>query len=154
MTVDVSRRELSPQPALIIRRECAPSEIAATLGQILPAVFAFAQRRGIAFAGPPFTRYARMSRGTMTLEAGLPVAVAAAGDGEIEATELAGGPAAVAIHVGPYDTLGDTHAAVEQWIRAQGLQAAGAPWETYLTDPGEVPDPAQWRTEVVVPLAR
>jgi AraC family transcriptional regulator len=31
------------------------------------------------------------------------------------------------------------------------VAAAGAPWETYLTDPAEVPDPAEWRTEVVYP---
>ena len=68
------------------------------------------------------------------------------------AVELPGGAAAVAIHEGAYDTLPDTHAAIERWLDANGLTSAGAPWETYLTDPGEVPDPKDWRTEVVYPL--
>jgi AraC family transcriptional regulator len=37
-------------------------------------------------------------------------------------------------------------------MRDQGLSAAGAPWETYLTDPGERPDPATWETEIVQPV--
>jgi AraC family transcriptional regulator len=54
--------------------------------------------------------------------------------------------------VGPYETLHETHAAVERWIEANGGKVAGAPWEVYLTDPGEVPDPAEWQTEIVWPV--
>jgi AraC family transcriptional regulator len=153
MTVEVIRRELTPQPALVIRRRIAHTEIAATIGQCLPAVFAHAQRAGIPLAGPPFARYVEMGRGLMTIECGMPIASASPDDGEIEAIELPGGPAAVAIHTGQYDKLGDTHAALEAWIEAQGLRAGGPPWEVYVTDPGEHPDPANWRTEVIRPLA-
>jgi len=153
MTVEVIRRELTPQPALVIRRRIAHTEIAATIGQCLPAVFAHAQRAGIPLAGPPFARYVEMGRGLMTIECGMPIASASPDDGEIEAIELPGGPAAVAIHAGHYDKLGDTHAALEAWIEAQGLRAGGPPWEVYVTDPGEHPDPATWRTEVIRPLA-
>jgi hypothetical protein len=34
-----------------------------------------------------------------------------------------------------------------------GVRPGGAPWETYLTDPADLPDPADWRTEVCWPLA-
>lgn len=30
---------------------------------------------------------------------------------------------------------------------------AGPPWETDITDPAEVPDPADWLTEVVWPIS-
>jgi AraC family transcriptional regulator len=154
MTVEVTRRELTAQPALIIRRRIPPTEIAAALGECLPAVFAHAQRAGIPLAGPPFARYVEMGRGLMTIEGGMPIASPGAGEGEIEAIELPAGPAAVAIHVGAYDRLGETHAALEAWIEAQGLRAGGPPWEVYVTDPAEHPDPTSWRTEVIWPLAR
>jgi AraC family transcriptional regulator len=154
MPVAISRRQLDPQPALIIRRKIKVSDIAATLGEILPKVFAFAQQRGVPLAGPPMARYVEMSRGTFTIEGGFAIATPAAGDGEIEAIELPGGPAAVAIHAGPYDRLEDTHAAIASWIDAQKLTAAGGPWETYITDPADKPDPKDWQTEVVHPLAR
>lgn len=152
MTVTVSRKDLSPQPALVIRRRIKAADIASTLAEILPKVYLHAQQHGIALAGPPFTRYLEVGPGLMTIEGGMAVATAAEAEGEIEPTELAGGPAAVAIHEGGYDTLPGTHAAIEQWIEGQGQKAGGAPWEVYVTDPGEYPDPEDWRTEVIWPL--
>jgi AraC family transcriptional regulator len=121
---------------------------------MLPAVYGWCQQHGVPFASPPFTRYVEMGRGMMTIEAGLAIAAPSDGEGDIVATELPGGPAVVAIHEGGYDTLEHTHAAIERWIEEQKLEAGGAPWEVYLTDPGSTPDPKDWRTEVVYPLAR
>jgi AraC family transcriptional regulator len=154
MSITVTRKDLEPRIALVIRKKCAPTEVAQTLGECLPRVFAWATQHGVAFAGPPFTRYLPSGPGLLSLEAGLTIAAPSKGEGEIIATELPGGPAAVAIHEGSYDTLAATHAAVERWIEANKLESAGSPWETYLTDPGDKPDPADWRTEVVYPLRR
>jgi AraC family transcriptional regulator len=79
--------------------------------------------------------------------------VAGRSEGDIIASELPGGDAAVAIHAGAYERLEGTHAVVATWLEAQKLDA-GAPWEVYVTDPGEKPDPADWRTEVVYPITR
>ena len=48
--------------------------------------------------------------------------------------------------------LDQTHQAIEAWIRAENLSVAGPPWETYLTDPGDHPDPETWETEIVHPV--
>lgn len=56
------------------------------------------------------------------------------------------------MHAGAYDQLQETYAAMEKWIGEQGLSTAGAPWEVYVTDPGDYPDPADWRTEVFWPV--
>ena len=34
------------------------------------------------------------------------------------------------------------------------LRPGGAPWESYITDPADHPDPKDWRTEIYWPLAR
>jgi AraC family transcriptional regulator len=154
MSVTVTRTNFEPRPALVIRRKTAAADIAKTLGEILPRVFEYAQRKGIPFAGPPFTRYLPGGRILLTIEAGLPIAAAAQGEGDIVVIELPGGPAANAIHHGAYDTLEQTHLAIERWIDDQKLEVSGAPWESYLTDPGETPNPSDWQTQVVYPLAR
>ena len=154
MSVTVTRKELQPTTALVIRRKCTASEIAQTLGEILPRVWAWSQQHGVALAGPPFTRYLKAGPGLLSIEGGLPIAAPSQGDGDIVATELPGGPAAVAIHEGGYDTLGETHAAVERWLDANQLEAAGPPWEIYVTDPGTTPEQKDWRTEVVYPVRR
>lgn len=156
MTYSVTRKELTPQPVLVVRRKVKRSAIAATIGEALPLVFAFAQQHGIAFAGPPLTRYVEMDFGMVTMEPGMPIAGGLSNSASIEpgiiADMLPGGPVASTLHIGPYESLTDAYAAIQQWIETQGLAAAGAPWESYLTDPGENPDPATWKTEIFWPV--
>jgi AraC family transcriptional regulator len=154
MSVTITRKELEPRTALVIRTKCAREEIAQALGACLPRVYAYATQHGLPFAGPPFTRYLPSGPGLVSLEAGFTIAAPAQGEGDIVATELPGGPCAVAIHEGVYDKLVETHTAIERWIAASALESAGPPWEVYLTDPGDKPDPKDWRTEVIYPLRR
>lgn len=152
MSTEIIRKELAPQRALVIRRKAEFATIAKTMGECLGAVWGYTQRNAIALAGPPLTRYLEVGRGVCSIEAGLPIAADSRGEGDIVAIELPGGAAATAIHVGPYDKLHETHAAIERWIDANKLAKRGAPWEVYLTDPGTTPDPAQWKTEIVYPV--
>lgn len=153
MAYSITKKELAPQPVLIVRRRVKRSEIAATIGEALPAIFVHAQQHGIALSGLPFTRYVEMGPGLITMEPGMRVtSPGAAGQGEIIADTLPGGPAATTVHAGPYDKLSEAYAAIEQWMGAQGLVAAGAPWESYLNDPSDFPDPKDWKTEVCWPV--
>ena len=153
MAYSITKKELAPQPVLIVRRRVKRSEIAATIGQALPHIFVYAQQNGIALAGLPFTRYLEMGPGLITMEPGMRVtSPGAAGQGEVIADTLPGGPAVTTIHAGPYDKLSEAYAAIEQWMETEGLVAAGAPWESYLNDPSDHPDPKDWKTEVFWPI--
>jgi AraC family transcriptional regulator len=153
MTYAITKKELLPQPTLVLRRRVKRAEIAATLAQSFGTIFQYAQRTGSVLAGQPFTRFLEWGPGILTIEAGLPVAARANGEGEITAETLPGGPAATTMHLGPYEGLAEAHAAIQVWIEEQGLSARGKPWETYVTDPADYPDPKDWRTEVFWPLA-
>ena len=152
-TPTIERKDLQPQPALIVRRRAARSEIAATIAESLGKTFPYALQNGLAIAGHPFVRYSEVGPGLMTMETGTPLASPHAGAGEIEPITLPGGPGAVAIHMGPYDRLQDTYAAMERWMQQHGVRPAGAPWESYITDPADHPDPAEWRTDVFWPIS-
>jgi AraC family transcriptional regulator len=154
VSTEIHVKDLPAVHALVMRRHIARDEIAATLAECLPALFAYAQRGGLAMAGPPFARYPEMRMGSLVIEGGVPLAAPASGDADagIEALTIPAGPAAVAIHRGPYERLQETYQAIESWLREEGRQAGGPPWETYLTDPGEYPDPETWETEIVQPL--
>jgi len=154
MPYSIIKKELAPQPVLIVRRRVKRSEIAANIGEALPHIFIHAQQNGIALAGLPFTRYPEISHGMVTMEPGMRVTSAgAAGQGEVIADTLPGGPAATTVHSGPYDKLSEAYAAIEHWMETEGLVAAGAPWESYLNDPSDFPDPKDWKTEVFWPIA-
>ena len=96
--------------------------------------------------------------GMVTLETGMRVAAhsgewaASKGEGDVLAEILPGGLAAVTIHSGPYEKLQAAYAALEEWIAANGFHPAGAPWEAYLNDPADHPNPQDWKTEVCWPL--
>jgi AraC family transcriptional regulator len=152
MTYSITKKQLSAQPVLVIRRKVKLSELAKTLGETFGQIGVYTRRAGIAMAGPPLTRYIEWGPGLLTIEAGMPVAMSTPGEGEIKAETLPGGWAAVTIHAGPYDGLSEAHAAVQQWIEAEGLAAAGGPWESYITDPGDFPDPKDWKTEIFWPV--
>jgi AraC family transcriptional regulator len=160
MTYSVTRKELAPQPVLVVRRRVKRSEIAPTIAQALPLVFAYAERHGIALAGLPFTRYIEIGPGLITMEPGMRIAASGGnlksadspGDDGVLTATLPGGPAATTTHIGPYEGLPDAYASIQQWMEGEGLSAAGAPWECYITDPAEHPNPKDWKTEVFWPL--
>ena len=52
------------------------------------------------------------------------------------------------VHLGPYETLGNTYADMSAWAIAHGLLPTGEMWEVYLTDPKREPNPNGWRTGV------
>jgi AraC family transcriptional regulator len=158
MEYSISRQELAAQPVLVVRRRVRRSEIAAAIGAALPKVFLAAQQRGIAISGYPITRYPETSVAMVTLETGMRVSahqgnwIVSGDEGDVLPETLPGGPAAVTVHAGPYDQLQAAYAALEEWIVTNGFHPAGAPWEAYLNDPADHPDPQDWKTEVCWPL--
>ncbi len=152
-TLSITRKDLPAQPILFIRRRIARSELQGTLAECFGRIFGHCQKSGIAIAGFPLARYVSTGPGLWTIEAAIPLAAPADGEGEMQAGNLPAGPVALGIHAGPYEQLIDTNAAIERWIEANGFTIAGPPWEWYVTDPAEHPNPADWRTEVYWPLA-
>ena len=150
--LSIERRELSPAHVLSVRARCARHELAKTMAECFGKAFPYAMQSGVPLAGRPFTRYLSTGPGLFTIESGCVLGAAAAGAGEIEAATLPGGAAAVAMHGGSYDTLSETYAEMERWMEKNGMRPAGAPWESYITDPAEHPDPSNWRTEISWPL--
>jgi AraC family transcriptional regulator len=154
MTYEIEKKTLEPQPVLLVRRRVPRTRIAMTIGTTLPQVFIYAQKNGIAVSGYPLTRYPEIGPGMLTLETGMRVAsgsaVAAPEDSDVKLDSV-GGTVAMTTHFGPYDQLTHAYAALEVWIAEQGLQPTGAPWEAYCNDPGDFPDPKDWKTEVFWP---
>ena len=161
MPYSITTREVAEQPVIVGRRQAPRSEVATAIGEVLPRVFRYVQENGFTLTGRPFVRYVDPGPDAVTFEPGMPIEsrfeeVAAGGTrdgGGLELDALPGGTVATTIHVGPYQTLHAAYAALEKWIADEGLTTAGAPWESYLTDPTAVPDPANWKTEVCWPVS-
>jgi len=152
-TISVTRQQYPGQAILLIRRSIPRAELQPMLAECFGKLFGQGHKDGLPIAGWPVARYLSVGPGLWTVEAAMPVAAPVPGNGEMEAGTLPAGPVAVGIHAGVYDQLPETYAAIEKWMAANGVRPGGAPWESYVNDPAQHPDPADWRTEVYWPLA-
>ncbi len=144
--------ERQAQPVASIRAKIKTSEISQGLGVLLPEVMAHLTATGANPAGPPFSRYHSFTDTEVDIEAGIPVHKPISEKGRVKNSELPAGKAVSCWHVGPYDKLSGAHLALQAHLAAKKLTARGGCWEIYWTDPGMVPDPAKWRTQLFAPV--
>lgn len=140
------------QTVASVRLKVSPAELSTTLAVIYPEIMGHLNAEGAKITGPPFSRYHSFSGDEIDLEAGLPIAKPVAEKGRVKMGQLPAGRTVLGWHVGPYDNLKGAHEALRSWIDSQKLKPRGGPWEVYWTDPGVVPDPAKWRTQLFMPV--
>jgi AraC family transcriptional regulator len=149
----IVRKELeTARPILFIQRRIPSTALQPTMAECFGALYAYGHKAGLSIAGHPMARYVSIGPGLWTVDFVMPLLTPAPGDGEMQAGFLPAGPVAFAVHEGLYDQLPVTNAAIEKWVEDNGYAVGGPPWEWYVTSPGEVPDPADWRTEIYWPL--
>lgn len=66
--------------------------------------------------------------------------------------ELAGGWCAKSVLKGAYSELTSVYARMREWMEVEGWEAAGSPYEVYLTDPNQAGSPEGNETEVYFPV--
>ena len=151
MSYEYEIQTVEAVPTVSIRRVVPMEQIAQAMGEIYGRLAAFTAEHGVQPAGPPYSRYHAITEAGFDLEAGFPLTAAAAGEGYIVAGELPGGRAAVYTHTGSYHKLGDAHAAGAAWVKEQGAEESGGPWEYYISDPGGTPE-NELQTRIFRPL--
>lgn len=149
-TPEITQR--NPQSIVAVRRVCKQAAIGSAIQEVFGILGPKFASGELPMAGPPFARYLAFSPERVEMEVGAPVAKPLASQGQIVAGELPGGRAVTYLHVGPYEELHAAWRKVEAWIKEQGLAGAGAPWESYLTDPSKEPDTAKYQTLIVWPV--
>ena len=151
------------QPYVAIRARVTMAELGGLAGRH-PEVFGWLGVRGLAPAGAPFFKYnvIDMMR-ELEVEAGVPVAAAVDGDGEVVSGVLPAGRYATLTYEGHPSELAGATKALLDWAAGQGLSwdvssdGSGERWgarlENYLTDPRQEPDMSKWLTELAFRLA-
>ena len=97
----------------------------------------------------PMSVYIDMDPKILRFRGGVMVASedAAQASGTLNAATLPAGEAMHVMHVGPYDNLGDTHKAMWDHMKTQGINGTMPVWEIYVDEPGVVA-PDALRTEI------
>jgi effector-binding domain-containing protein len=148
----IETRVIEEVPTAAIFATLSVDKIGAWLQTTYATVAAYLEKFGVGPVGMPYARYHRAGDDTFDVEAGFVATTPVPGEKDVEPSEFPGGPVVVAVHIGPYETMGTTYEAIAHWLAEHSAVATGEPWEVYFSDPREVPDPSQWRTEVVQPF--
>lgn len=149
---EVEIHDLHPIETAVVRVEAMVAELPAAIPGALRDVANAMAAAGVELAGPPFTRYVAWGPGRAVAEVGFPVWRAAPQVGSVGPGQLPGGRAASIVHVGTYETIDHAYARLQEWLRERGHGELGPMWEVYWSDPETDPDPAGWRTEILVPV--
>jgi effector-binding domain-containing protein len=144
--------ELREQPSLVIKSSVAKDGTSEQLAQSLDRVFQFIEQAGGAPSGEPFMRYLELGNGQVTIAAGMPLAEAIAGAGEIEAHTLPGGRALTTVYLGDHGGVGAAWDAVWERAESLGVDTRSGGWDVYTNDPAEVPA-REVQTRLYLPLA-
>lgn len=132
--VTISVQAVRSRKLAAVRRELTPAEVAGAWRPALDKVWEFLRGQpGLRTDGHNVFLYHHDQRAAAPMQVDFGVEVESAFDrvGEVYATETPAGEVALAVHVGRYDRLGETHAAIHGWCGKQGRRLAGKSWEVY-----------------------
>lgn len=140
---------------LLMRHSCKEAEIGKSLGLLYGSLMENAGKAGLQMAGPPMAIYEEPAGDLFRFSAGLPVDKKPESSlpNGIEYLEIQQGPAMLCRFNGLYQKTAAAYAQFPAEMKSRGLRPAGAPWESYVTDPQTVKDPMAVRTEIYWPVA-
>jgi effector-binding domain-containing protein len=148
---DIELNHTIPRTTAVVRARVPMRDLPGFLSHAFAAVAEALARQGVHVTGPPLALYRSVPAGAVDVEAGFPVAAEVAPEGDVQPSSLPGGDAAETVHIGPYETLGDTYRDMCEWMERHGRRPSELSWESYLTGPD---DPAGPETLVVWPFAQ
>ena len=134
MSTEVRVETVAARTLAAVRREVRIGEVASAWRAALDLVWQFLRTQPGLHAGGHnvFVYQHPASRSApMIVDFGVEVTRAFDTSGEVRSIESPQGEAAVAVHVGSYDRMRDTHDAVHGWAAAHGRRFAGVSWEVY-----------------------
>jgi effector-binding domain-containing protein len=148
------------QPYAAIRTEVEMKDIPTTLPQLIPKVSGWLAKNNIAPIGAPFFQYLSIDNNNkMQVAVGFPIAAPIKSDDGITGGAFPAGNYATVTHIGDYKKLKETHMFMESWVEKNGLHekkhqsVSGIEWDSraefYITDPSEISNPDNWKTDVV-----
>jgi effector-binding domain-containing protein len=133
MKYDVSVQLVQPELVAAVRATAMISDIPRAWKPALDQVWAFLKTHDALAAGHNFFLYHHPARRNeaMIIDFGVQVGRRFEPQGAVRCIETPAGEVASTVHVGPYDRLGDAHAAIHDWCAAHHRNIAHASWEIY-----------------------
>ena len=145
--VSIAYRRMTSRPE--------PAAISEAMGDAYFEILNFIDRHQLDDAGAPLSITRTFDGAELVFDAAIPVRGITADtprDGSSVKLGMTYGGAVIRVrHVGPYRTLAATHRKISAYLAAHGIERNGSSWESYVSDPGDVPE-AELLTFVYYPI--
>jgi effector-binding domain-containing protein len=148
-----------------IRTQVSMDELGSgIIPQLHDEVMGWLKSQAMEPSGAPFIRYHVINMpGMLDVEMGWPVAPAISGGDRVIAGTIPAGRYASVLYTGDYSGLMEANRVLIGWAEENAIEwdawddpnghAFRSRLETYITDPGDEPDPNKWETEVAIKVA-
>jgi effector-binding domain-containing protein len=132
-----------------------PAAISEAMGDAYFEILNFIDRNKLSEAGAPLSITRSFSGSVLQFDAAIPVrgiTDSTPREGaKVRIGRTYGGNVIRVRHTGSYRTLGITHRKIAAYFAALGIERAGDPWESYVSDPTKVPE-SELLTYVYYPI--
>ena len=141
--------QVPAQKLAVIRLTIPRGEMMKRFDPALRQVGEALKAQGIAPAGPVTAHYLSMPGEMFDFELGFPVASAITPEGPVYLAEQPAQRVIRTVYTGPFAGLPSAWGVFQNHIVAKGYRFAADFREAYLNDPNSIPDPTEYRTELV-----
>jgi effector-binding domain-containing protein len=132
-----------------------PAAISDALGKAYFQILGFIDENALSDAGAPLSITRNFNGSELSFDAAIPVRGITAQTPRLGAGVKIGqtyaGPVIRVRHLGSYKSLSSTHRKISAYLAALGIERNGAAWESYVSDPGKVPE-SDLQTYVYYPI--
>ena len=147
-----------------VRTQVSLEEFGPSIPRLHQEAMAYMQQQNVQPDGAPIVRYNVINMETkLDVTICWPVAKTISGNGRVEPGVLPAGRYATVLYTGDYSGLRQATGNLIDWAKASGIEwdrwddpngdAFRSRYESYITDPGEEPNPAKWQTAIYIKLA-
>ena len=144
-------KDMKEKLALMIRKTTSIQDMPTVLGQCFGEIIQYVMEDGAAEPVESFVIYHNMDMSNLEIDVGFTVTESLPGRGQIISSSIPAGKYAVALHVGPYETLNETYDELTRFVEERKQTVDNWVYEVYLNNPMDNPDePA--KTMIYFPL--
>ncbi|MFZ5969343.1 MAG: MerR family transcriptional regulator [Bacillota bacterium] len=146
---DIQTAELKGFTVLSIRNTTSMENISSVIGKVFENI----HRNGLRVTGHVMTIYYDQDFDPESADVEVCVPVDREFKSEnISTRTLEGGLHVYTTHIGPYSEVGEAYGELMDWIKEEGYEITGAPFEKYIKGPEAQRSPKDFVTEVYFPV--
>ncbi|MCE7736597.1 MAG: hypothetical protein GPJ54_17070 [Candidatus Heimdallarchaeota archaeon] len=149
---DITEVSYDEKPILMTSRRCEMKDISKNMAEVLLMVGNYLKENDIKNDGMPLSIYHEFSPTHVLMDVGMMVDIDTDGEGEIKKSAIPKAKALKIVHKGDYSDLPKTYGKVFNYIKENGIEENGSPWEQYITDPRVEPNKSKWITHIFHPI--